>query len=636
MNTTSPSASAAAGHAPAGANLAPLVVAAFGVVFGDIGTSPLYALRECFSPHYGLTPTPENVLGIVSLMFWALTLVICGEYILVVMRADNRGEGGILALMALTLRGLFRKPRTRWWVVALGLFGAAMFYGDGVITPAISVLSAVEGLEVAAPQLEHFVVPLALTVLILLFAFQHRGTATVGALFGPVMCGWFATLGLLGLYNLVQHPAVLAAINPLHAVNFFLHNGWTGFLVLGSVFLVITGGEALYVDMGHFGRTPIRVAWFSLVLPGIALNYFGQGALILENPETVRNPFFLLAPAWLLYPLVILATLATVIASQAVISGVFSLTRQAVQLGYLPRFTIVHTSSEEIGQIYIPRANWAMLAAVIVLVVGFGSSSALAAAYGISVTVTMVLTTTLTGVVAYTLWNWPLWRCLPLFALFLCIDLSFFTANALKIPDGGWFPLLIAALVFTLMSTWKEGRELLAKRLREESMPLSVLLAGVERGSIHRVPGTAVFLTSSAQEVPHALLHNLKHNKVLHERVVLLTVETEDIPRVAEAERIAIEAIGHEFYRLTVRYGFFEDPNLPRELELCAAHGLSFDLADTTFFLGRETLIATRRPGMALWREKLFVTMSLNAQRAMDFFRLPTNRVVELGAQVEL
>ncbi len=622
------------GHARS--QLTALTLGAIGIVYGDIGTSPLYAMRECFAGSHAVAPSRENVLGIISLIFWSLTIVISIKYVMFVMRADNRGEGGILALLALAIRKFSSTSQQRAVLIMVGIFGATLFFGDGMITPAISVLSAVEGLNVATPVLEPYVIPITIIVLFGLFLVQAVGTARIGAMFGPIMVLWFLILALLGFINLVREPQVLAAFNPWHAVAFFGHNHWHGFLVLGAVFLVMTGGEALYADMGHFGKRPIQMAWFTLVMPAILLNYLGQGALLLRDPTATENPFYLLAPSWGLYPMVILSTLATVIASQAVISGVFSLTRQAVQLGYSPRVNIVHTSEREIGQIYIPIANWGLLVAVIGLVLGFRSSSNLAAAYGIAVAITMVITTLLALVVARTLWGWGWLRCTLVVMVFLLVDLAFFAANALKIAHGGWFPLLIGAVLYTLMITWQQGRALLAERLREEAVPVDEFISRLASGSAIRVPGTAVFLSSNPEGVPNTLLHNLRHNKVVHERVVLLTVLTEDIPRVADANRVQVQDMSHNFYRIIAHYGFMEDPSIPAILDLSAQQGLQFNLMDTTFFLGRETLIPTPRPGMALWRETLFVSMSRNAARAMDFFRIPHNRVVELGTQVEL
>jgi KUP system potassium uptake protein len=624
------------GSAPPDSRLLPLTLAAIGVVFGDIGTSPLYAMRECFGGAHAIPPTHDNVLGVLSLIFWALIIVISIKYVTFVMRADNRGEGGILALLALTTRNFKGTKQQRGWLIGLGIFGAALFYGDGVITPAISVLSAVEGLHIATPMLDDYVIPITLVILLALFLIQARGTARVGAYFGPIMVVWFATLALLGLVSLAQAPEVLAAFNPEYALHFFAVNQGRGFLVLGAVFLAVTGGEALYADMGHFGKQPIRLAWFTLVLPAILLNYLGQGALLLRDPAAVTHPFYLLAPSWLLYPMVMLATMATVIASQAVISGVFSVTRQAAQLGYCPRIAIRHTSDQAIGQIYVPAANWALLLAVTGLVLGFNTSSNLAAAYGIAVTIAMAIDTLLVLTLARMSWNWSWFRIGLAVVAFLLLELAFLSANALKIGHGGWITLLIAAAIFTLMVTWKDGRKLLNQRLRESAMPLDVFLQSLTQGSTLRVPGTAVFLTSNPDGVPNALLHNMKHNKVVHERLVLLTVATEEIPRLEDRERVTVHALGHNAWRIVVRYGFTENPDLPRALALCEPYGLSFEMMDTTFFLGRATLIPTTRAGMALWRERLFASLFRNATRPMDFFRIPYNRVVELGTQVEL
>ena len=614
-----------------------LSLAAMGVVYGDIGTSPLYTLKECFDPDHGVPLTPENIYGIASLVFWAIIIVVTLKYVLFVMRADNRGEGGILALLALALRATGTDKNHVGILMVLGLIGAALFFGDGMITPAISVLSAVEGLEVGTPIFTPFVVPITLVVLIGLFAIQSHGTELVGRLFGPVMVVWFFALGALGLSEILGHPAVLSSLNPSYGIGFLFNHGWAAFMVLGSVVLAVTGGEALYADMGHFGKLPIQISWFILVLPALVLNYFGQAALMLDNPEAAKNPFYLLVPEIGLYPMVILSTLATVIASQAVISGVFSLSRQAVQLGYSPRLEIKHTSDEEEGQIYIPRANWGLLVAIIALVVGFKSSSNLAAAYGIAVTGTMAATTILALVVARFQWKWPLWLCLAMGAGFLMVDLAFFGANLLKVANGGWFPLAVGAAMFLLMATWRRGRQILTKRLAEGAMPLDMFLAQQKDSqSIIRVRGTAIFMTGDTVTVPIALLHNLKHNKALHQRVVFMTVQTEDIPRVAARDRVVVEGLVEGFYRITVRYGFVQEPDIPKVLRLCKAFGLEFDMMDTSFFLGRETLIPSVHPEMAEWRERLFVVMSRNAVSATDFFRIPAGRVVELGTQVQL
>ncbi|MGH8492206.1 MAG: potassium transporter Kup [Moraxellaceae bacterium] len=615
---------------------AALTMGALGVVFGDIGTSPLYALKECFHAAHGIAITPENVFGILSLIFWSITLVVSLKYIAFIMRADNNGEGGIMALLALTLRSEHKSPRRRALLVAIGLFGAALFFGDGIITPAISVLSAVEGLKVATPVLGPYVLPITIAVLISLFVIQRHGTGSMGKLFGPVMFLWFATLAVLGLINIGHHPDVLRAVNPLWAVQFVAEHQFIAFVTLGAVVLTITGGEALYADMGHFGRRPIRLAWFYMVFPALLLNYCGQGALLLSDPTAVENPFYRLVPEWGLFPLVILATLAAVIASQAVISGVFSITRQAVQLGYLPRFDIQHTSTREIGQIYVPAVNWALLAAIILLVLTFKSSSNLASAYGIAVTMTMICDTILAMVVARKLWNWNPFVATLIGAPFLVVDLAFFGSTSLKVLQGGWFPLLIGLIVFTIMSTWKRGRELLFERLANETMPLGLFVNSIGGGAVQTVPGTAVFMTGSHKYVPHAMLHNMKHNKILHERNVLLTLVTQDIPFVDDSERVTVSEISHNFFLITGYYGFKEQPDVPALLADCATHKMEFDMMDTSFFLSRERIIATPAPGMAMWREKLFVGMSRNAAAATDFFQIPTNRVVELGTQVEL
>jgi KUP system potassium uptake protein len=615
--------------------LTPLIVGAIGIVFGDIGTSPLYTLRECFTGAHGLPLTEENVYGILSVVFWAITIIVTLKYVTLIMRADNHGEGGIMALTALVSRGL-SDPRARWWLVGLGIFGAAMFYGDGMITPAISVLSAVEGLDVMAPALKPFVIPVTLAILIGLFSIQRHGTASVGVLFGPVVCVWFAVLALLGAMQIARDPAVLAALNPAYAFGFLTGNPLAAFLALGAVVLAVTGTEALYADMGHFGAIPIRRAWLFFVLPALVLNYFGQGALIIHDPGAIKNPFYLLAPSWALLPLVVLATCATVIASQAVISGAFSLTRQAIQMGYCPRLTITHTSDRQIGQIYIPFINWTLMCAVMLLVVGFQSSSNLAAAYGIAVTMALTIDSLLIYVVLTRLWHWNRLGALAIVIPLLVIDLLFLSSNALKIPQGGWFPIAMGIVVFTLLTTWKRGRAILLDRLAQETMPLDLFISSIAASPPLRVPGTAVFLTSTEGRVPHALLHNLKHNKVLHERVVLLTLKTRDIPVVPLAKRLRIVELDCNFRQIEAFYGFMEDQDIPALLEECGRCGVPFDMMDTSFFASRETLIASVAPGMAIWREKLFVSMSKNATKATEYFKIPTNRVVELGTQVEL
>ena len=615
--------------------MASLSAGAIGVVFGDIGTSPLYALQQCFSEENGLKVNAANVYGIASLVVWSLFIVVTIKYVLFVMRADNRGEGGILALLALVTKNV-GKGRGHTFVLVLGLFGASLFFGDGIITPAISVLSAVEGLNVAEPALHSVIVPVTLGILVGLFWIQSRGTAQVARIFAPVMGVWFVTIAFLGIAQIIHHPQSLAAISPYYAAAFMMAHGWHAFVVLGSVVLVVTGGEALYADMGHFGRQPIRFAWFGLVLPALMLNYFGQSAMLLLDPSAASNPFYLMVPSWGLIPMVFLATAATVIASQAVISGVFSVARQAIQLGFAPRMEIRHTSDEEQGQIYVPSANWAMLGGIIVLVLIFRSSSNLAAAYGIAVTGTMAADSVLALVVARRIWGWPLWQSLALGAVFLSVDSSFLGANLLKIPSGGWFPVSVGLTMFMLMSTWKRGRQLLAKRLAEESLPLDMFLRRQKQNPIHKVPGTAIFLTSVIDTVPTALLHNLKHNKILHERVVFLTVLTEPVPRVSAKDRVQIEGLADGFYRLIVHYGFSQDVDVIKALRLCKAFGLEFDLMQTSFFLGRETLIPSVKADMAMWREQLFCAMSKNAMSATDFFKIPSNRVVELGTQVQL
>jgi KUP system potassium uptake protein len=618
--------------------LAALSLAALGVVYGDIGTSPLYALRSCFSLHGGVAPTPDNVLGLLSLIIWSLILVVTGKYLMLVMRADNRGEGGILSLLALAVpqRTAPTSRKTIWLLTTLGVCGAAFLYGEGLITPAISVLSAVEGLEVAAPALKSFVIPVTIALLVGLFSLQRIGTGKVGSIFGWVMLLWFGTLATLGAVQIWKSPEVFRAINPLYGWNFLATNGLAGFHQLGAVFLVLTGVEALYADMGHFGKKPIRTAWFSLVLPALFLNYLGQGALVLSDPATASNPFFRLAPEWALYPLVILASSAAIIASQALISGAFSLTMQAVQLGYLPRLSIEHTSSATRGQIYLPWINWGLMVGSIGLVIGFGHSDGLAAAYGLSVVLTMCITTILLFVVSQRLWHWSLPRAIVVCAFFLSIELVFLSANLAKIAHGGWFPLLVGALGFTIMATWKTGRDRLRQRLVNSLLPIEDFLRDVTKHQPHRVPGTAIFLASNPDGAPAALTHNFKHNKILHQRVVLLTVVTEEIPFVDNDNRVTVTKLGEGFYRVLGRYGFMEDPNAPDLLKLCKPHGLNFREMETTFFLSRETIICSERRGLARWRKQLFALLSRNAQPANTFFRLPPNRVVELGMQVEI
>jgi KUP system potassium uptake protein len=651
------------GARPRGRRLAGLSLIALGIVFGDIGTSPLYALRQCFDPEYGLEASQLNVYGVLSLIVWLLILVVSIKYIVFIMRADNRGEGGILALLALLLQQERRAAdrRRRVFLIALGLFGAALLYGDGIITPAISVLGAVEGVQVVHPHLpESIIVVLALVILLALFVFQRFGTARIGGTFGPLMLLWFVVIAVLGAREIAREPRVLFALNPWYGLQFFVANGKTGFLVLGAVVLAVTGAEALYADMGHFGKRPIRLSWFGLVFPSLLLNYFGQGALVLRDPSAASNPFFLLAQGAMLWPLVIIATMAAVIASQALISGAFSLTQQSVQLGYSPRVTIVHTSHSQVGQIYIPEVNNALMVGCLLLVVAFRNSTALGAAYGIAVTGTMAITSVLFYVVARSRWNWSLAHIATLTAAFLFVDLSLLSANAIKFEHGGWVPVAIATGVFTLMSTWKKGRLMLNDVLHAGSLPLSLFLDDVERRKPPRVQGTAVFMTSSAEGVPVVLLHHLKHNKVLHEQVVLMSILTEEVPEVDEDVRVSVERLEQGFYRVTARYGFMETPDVPEVLTIAKAQGLRARALDTTFYLGRERIIIAERkrgrdaspsPGvrrapapsegaprpmrLARWRKRLFVVMSRNARSATEFFGIPPNRVVELGAQVE-
>ena len=618
-------------------NVPALMLAAIGVVFGDIGTSPLYALKETFAGPHPLSLDRGNVLGVLSLVFWAITVIVSIKYVLVIMRADNRGEGGSLALMALVNHAAEGRRGLSLFVSALGIFAAALFYGDSMITPAVSVLSAVEGLGVAAPALEHSILPVTLVVLIGLFLIQRQGTGTVGRLFGPVMFLWFTVLAILGLRNIIHAPGVLAALSPHYAVLFLVNQGWYGFLALGSVVLAVTGAEALYTDMGHFGRLPIRLAWYLMVLPALILNYFGQGALLLTDPAALTHPFFRLAPAWATLPLVILATAATVIASQAVISGAFSVTRQAIQLGYLPRMEIIHTSKEEIGQIYLPFINWLLMVAVCALVIGFGSSSNLAAAYGVAVTGTMVIDALLVGLAMLLIWKWSHRKIAIWVGIFLLVDLAFFFANATKIPYGGWFPLVIGLGLFVILTVWKRGRRLLMERSRANSLPVVDFLASLS-DRVPRVPGTAVFLTGLSEGVPVALLHNLKHNRVMHERVVLLTVLVEETPFVAAESRLEKRDLAPNVIRLLLRYGFMESPKIPKARAQATTSQLGFfyEPMSLSYFVSRETVIPRRRPGLSGWREQMFATLARTATSATDFFHLPSDRVVELGSQVEL
>ena len=624
-------------HGPLGK----LMLGAIGIVYGDIGTSPIYAFRETFAGHHELAPDALHIYGILSLIFWSMMIIVTLKYVTIIMRADNKGEGGSLALLALINRSASEKKRWTAGIIMLGVFATALFYGDSMITPAISVLSAVEGLTTVNPGFQRWVIPLAIGILIGLFAIQKRGTGSVGLMFGPIMVVYFLTLAGLGAIHVIDHPQViLAMFNPLNAANFFLLEPTRAFIAMGSVVLAVTGAEALYADMGHFGRRPIKYAWLLFAMPALLLNYMGQGAMLMSLPpdqalETVKNPFFFLAPEMLRLPLVILATMATIIASQAVISGAFSVTQQAIQLGFIPRLRILHTSETAAGQIYIPLINWALLAMVILLVLMFQSSSNLAAAYGIAVTGAMAIDTVLIGVVFFSLWKWPAWKAIPLLAIFAFIDIAYFGANLLKVPAGGWFPLLVGAIAFTFLTTWAGGRRLMLDRMKEASLPIEVFIKSAS-ASASRVPGTAVFMTSSAKGVPHALLHNLKHNKVLHERIFLLTVKIEDVPYVPPANRVETMDHSNGFFRIIIRYGFMEEINVPRELASIKTCGDSCKMMDTSFFLSRQTLIPSAKPGMAIWRERLFSWMLRNAESAMEFFKLPSNRVVELGSQVEI
>jgi KUP system potassium uptake protein len=625
---------AATGHSHTKDSIGKLMLGALGVVFGDIGTSPLYALRETFIGHHPLPVDAPHIFGIISLIFWTMMLIVTVKYVGIILRADNRGEGGTIALQALLMR---HGHGRRWapWVVILGILATALFFGESIITPAISVLSAVEGLTVVEAKLQPLVMPISIGIIVGLFLIQAYGTAKVGALFGPITLVYFLTLATLGVTNIIENPAILEALSPHHAVNFFRTDGLLAFLALSSVVLAVTGAEALYADMGHFGRNPIKLGWMTIVLPSLMLCYLGQGALLIGDPTAIRNPFFLLAPEELRLPLVVLATMATVIASQAVISGAFSITRQAVQLGYLPRLRILHTSASTEGQIYIPFINWTLLVLVIMLVLGFETSSNLAAAYGISVTGTMFISTCMMGILIVYVWKWNRWLAGLFIGTFLVIDGAYFTANLTKIPDGGWFPLAVGLFAFTMLTTWARGRFLMNQRLTESAMPMEVFIKSASRAAA-RVPGTAVFMTSSPHGVPHALLHNLKHNKVLHERILILTVVIDEVPFVDLEDRIEVVDLGENFYRMILRYGFMQQPDVPATLKIVENCGPQIKMMDTSFFLARQTLLASERPGMAIWREKLFAWMLRNAESAMEFFKLPTNRVVELGSQVEI
>ena len=627
-----------AGHGVHGP-LHKLMIAAIGIVFGDIGTSPIYAFRETFAGHHPLPPDHLHVYGVLSRIFWSMMIVVTLKYVTVILRADNKGEGGSLALLAL----ISREAQGKSWsvpIVMLGVFATALFYGDAMITPAMSVLSASEGLTVVNPGFQPLVLPISVAILFGLFAFQSRGTAWVGALFGPIMITYFATLAGLGLLHIVNAPEILWALHPGNAVSFFTDDPLRGFLALGSVVLAVTGAEALYADMGHFGRRPIKFSWLWIVLPGLMLNYLGQGAMIMgmsleEANEAMRNPFFLLAPEDFRLPLVLLAIAATIIASQAVISGAFSLTQQAIQLGFMPRLRIQHTSESAAGQIYIPTINWALMVLVILLVLQFGSSSNLASAYGIAVTGAMFIDTCLLAALLLSIWKWNRWVAIPLLAVFFIVDTAYFTANLTKVPSGGWFPLVVGLIAFTMLTTWSRGRKLMVERMREAAMPVKVFISSAVSSAV-RVPGTAVFMTSTSEGVPHALLHNLKHNRILHERVILLTVKIPGVPFVDADKRAQLEDLGQGFHRLILKFGFMEEPDVPAALIGISAFSPPIKMMDTSFFLARQTLLPSSRPGMAIWREKLFAWMLRNAESAMEFFRLPTNRVVELGSQVEI
>jgi KUP system potassium uptake protein len=616
-------------------SLAALTLGAIGVVYGDIGTSVLYAVKEVFGS--GHVPfTPDNVYGILSILFWTLTVIVSLKYVTLVLRADNNGEGGLVAMLALASQSVKDRPELRRWLLGIGIFGTCLFYGDGVITPAISVLSAVEGLEVVSPAFKKTVIPLTLIILFGLFAVQKRGTAGIGKFFGPITLVWFACIALLGVAQIATHPTILWALSPHHALGFMLENPGTTFIILGAVVLCVTGGEALYADMGHFGKKPIRLAWFSIVMPSLTLNYFGQGALLLEHPEAVKNPFFMMAPDWALLPLVGLATMATVIASQALISGAFSVTKQVIQLGYLPRLQVQHTSETDTGQIYMPFVNWGLFVAIVLAVVLFKSSSNLAAAYGIAVTLDMLITTVLTFFVLRYGWRYPLALCVGATGFFFMVDVAFFSSNLLKLIDGGWFPLLIGGAIFMLMVTWKEGRAQLNTALRQDALDLGSFLDAVFISPPARVDGTAVFLTAEPGNVPNALLHNLKHNKVLHQQNLFVTVRNHEVPWISVDQRLEIEAMGHDCWQIIVHYGFKDDPDLPLALQQIRQHGCALDAMSTSYFLSRDIVIPTLGHGMAPWREKLFAQMHHNASAAAAFLNLPNNAVVELGSKIEI
>jgi KUP system potassium uptake protein len=618
-------------------NIAPLTLAAIGIVYGDIGTSPLYTMKEVFSPEHGLVLSPVSLLGVVSLIFWALTTIISLKYVTLVLRANNRGEGGIIAITALAMSAVAKKKAS--WVypvMLLGMIGTGLLYGDGIITPAISVLSAVEGLEVATPALRPYVVPLTLLILVILYTFQFKGTGGIGKFFGPIVLVWFMVLAAMGVVNIIHNPHVLVALNPVYAFKFLAQYGWFAFVSLGAIVLAVTGAEALYADMGHFGKQPIRLAWFLVAYPALALNYFGQGALLLSTPEAVSNPFFQQLGPWSIYPLVVLSTMATVIASQATISAAFSVTQQAISLGFLPRMRVIYTSDREMGQIYIPLVHWIQLVVVIIVVVGFGSSSALASAYGIAATATMLTTTCLTFFVIRYQWNYSLWLCWAATGFFFVIDIALFSSTSMKLLTGGWLPLLVSGIMVMIMLTWRRGRELVFDNVKKHLIPLPEFLQSLFLAPPMRVEGTAVFFRTEGDGVPHALLHNLLHNKVLHERTIFLTVFSTNIPSVLDADRVTIEELGHDCFQVNVYYGFKDERNVPHALTLCHAKGLEFNLMETSYFVSRQNVIATAGGGMALWREAVYASMARNARDAADYFRIPSNRVIELGTQVEI
>jgi KUP system potassium uptake protein len=616
-------------------SLTALVIGAVGVVYGDIGTSVLYAVKEIFGSGH-VEFTPQNIYGILSLIFWTLTVIVSVKYVALVLRADNEGEGGLVAMLTLASRAVSDKPELRRRLLLVGIFGTCLFYGDGVITPAISVLGAVEGLEVISPQFKKYVIPLSLVILFCLFWVQKRGTAGIGKFFGPITLVWFATLGGLGIFHIMGNPVILKALSPHYALLFMWHNPGTTFIILGAVVLCVTGAEALYADMGHFGKRPIRIAWFTIAMPALTLNYFGQGALLLARPETIKNPFYMMAPDWMLIPLVILATMAAVIASQALISGAFSVTKQVVQLGFLPRLRMLHTSTKETGQIYIPFVNWALFVAIVLAVVMFKSSGALASAYGIAVTTDMLITTILTFFVIRHAWKYPLWLCVAATGIFFVVDFAFWASNMLKLFEGGWFPLVIGAAIFTLMMTWKQGRKLLHDKTKEDGIELKSFLEAVFINPPVRVEGTAVFLASEQGTVPNALLHNLKHNKVLHQHNLFVTVKSHEVPWIGLNKRVEIEPMGHDCWQVTLNFGFKNDPDVPEALQQIVGRGCALDPMQTSYFLSRDTVVPTIGGGMSEWREKLFAQMHHNASAAADFLRLPNNAVVELGSKVEI